>query len=274
MGEKSLTWQQVVAVLCALAILCGALLALIPDSTRPVREIGWAAIAIFSALLVLLLIWHWRSVHRPDKLPDILGQLFQPGQLLQVGRAHFFIGAKQRAGFTHRVMVVVQNLRDGNGKFSLALRPGQLGLFRHPQVLSKPLPPVECELPPGGLVLLQLDIPLEPIDKPTELNLRITPAASARGQDVRFARRAAVQQPTSIWVGLLAALAGHSHFSDGTYLTLNCQPAERLPLTHPGSAPSELQWTATTIWTPQDPPSVEQVTATINRVLNEHDVPE
>src|SRR5690349_7453319 len=92
MGDRPVTWQQAIAVLAGIATFAfGALMFAVGADADVCHRIGYIGFPISAAILVGCTRWHLRRVQRPDLVPDILAQMVSVGQVLQLGRCHFYM---------------------------------------------------------------------------------------------------------------------------------------------------------------------------------------
>ena len=241
MGQKYLTWQQVVAILCVPALLVGAGLAFGPNTSRGDRSAGWWIIIVALPTLLGVIASHRLTYHRRDLVPDILIQIVDPQRVLQLDDAHVWLGAAQAGPFL-AVTVVVQNLRDGPGDLRLKLRP-ESGRA----CLACGVPEVPIPLEAAEVAAAVIAFPLCALDQPASIKFSVGGRCKTGGPRVRFARRAAVTTRVHPIFTILAALAGHIVHGGGTFLEARLTPVPSPP------GDSKLRCSAATVWAPRDP---------------------
>jgi hypothetical protein len=256
-GGKPLTWQQVLAILVFIACFAFVVMAFGQGADLdPVRGIGRYGIAVCAPVFVALLVWHWRATHRPDLEPDVLAQLVPPLSQMQVGRAHLFVSGQQDGRGVH-LLVLVQNLCDGDGELRLNLRPktsrggGRLIV-----------PELRCQVPGTALLAARILVGVGPMDRPRTVQAYVDASFSSSGRQVRFGRRSAVTQRVSpaLTAGLL--LTGAVVAGGGTLLTLQLQPLPSQPdAADAAPQPEQYAWDAQVLWSPQRRAPVEQIAA-------------
>jgi hypothetical protein len=238
MGNKPLTWQQVICVLLVFAILAFAILGFGANIEKNVRQIGYIGLTASTLLCLAMLWWHVKSVTRPDVHPDFLATTFDPRELRQVGDAHLVIRGMQVGANLH-FELFVQNVKDGVGMFWMFFEPSSVLRNFH----------VALEVPGAGVARAVGTIPLPPIARESQLKIYIHGKFDAPGNRIRFARRNAIVKKvsTGMTVGLL--MLGHIHTGGGTIMRIPIAPV-------PPNLPPPLAagWNAEVLWEAGDNP--------------------
>jgi hypothetical protein len=262
MGDKPLTWQQVVIVLLCLPLLAGIPMMFVPE--RGAREIGMV-ILLFDVPLIAFMYWWHRTVHnRPDVEPDVLAQVCNPKGLLHVGDAHLYVGGGL-TGDSLLLTVLAQNLFDAENDVDVALR-----VDKGSQFLGGSVPTLTLRLPPSAVAGARLAVPVRRGKKRGEVKLAILAASKARGGNkVRFARRTALSKKVNPGLTVALAVTGTFYGGGGTFLTVQIPPGAPEELADlrgvGGAAPAGLRWEGDAVWVPGDP--LEAVPERVQRLL-------
>jgi hypothetical protein len=275
-GHKPLTWQQVLSVVLVLAALIFAILAYggnIEPQLRPLGRIGlWSSVAA----IVLLLGWHNRRSKRPDLMPDVLAAVFSPDAVLQLGDVHIAVASQQHGPWLV-LRLFLQNLRDGLGFLELRMQPRGTGVLPTgdggASLLQHGVPTLSCDVPGGAVVEVAVVLPLRPPAAPTSITLFLSGKFHGAGRRVRFGRRGAVTERVKPGMTLALLAVGHLHAGGGTYVTLPVAPTRDLPPFDPALPPEAGEWRRTTVWSPENPASPDDVAAYLRRPLELFDAP-
>jgi hypothetical protein len=226
MGDKPLTWQQVLIVLLGFVFAVASVMLFAPSVGDDVRH-GAAAVAPTSAILIVLLYrWHVKANTRPDLEPDVLATLVDASDILQVGATHFAIVGNPDG----RLSVFVQNLYDSRTAFGLRLLP-----TKGRDLLVAVVPALDVSVPPSTVVEFTLALPLKTVSTPSWLKLAIEATARTDGgRKVRFARRTAATRRVRGITTAAVALIGAVYGGGGTFLRVavnpGAAPANRAPI--------------------------------------------
>jgi hypothetical protein len=265
MGEKPLTWQQVVAVFILVAMGVAAVLAWGGNIEPEWRPRGVIAFWILLAIFLALLFSHYLKVNRSDLQPDMLADVFHERQILQLGPMHIWLIGLQSGGRL-RLLALVQNTRGGDGDILLRFQPQRHRAWKLTTggaIFFSDVPPLEAKLLPAAVIIATVDLALQPLPKPYDLRFFFSGGASARGETLRFARRRAITKPTSGWVTLLALIGGHIHGGGGTYVSMPIAPFDPSQL----AAGAPPMWNVWTLWTPQQPMEGREIAEEVGRLL-------
>jgi len=266
-GHKPLTWQQALAVVLAFAALIFAGLAYGGNIEPPVRRVGRIGLWSITAAIILLLGWHNRRSKRPDLMPDVLASVYGPDGLLQLGDVHVAVRSVQ-SGPWLVLRLVLQNLRDGLGFLELRLQARGTGALLAGggggELLAGGVPTLSCDLPGGAVVEASVVLPLRPPAAPANVTLFVSGKFHGAGRRVRFGRRHAVTERVKPAMTLAMLAVGHLHAGGGTYVQLPVRPTHQPP-PYPPPAQEPGVWQCTTVWSPQQPASPDEVTAYLQR---------
>lgn len=216
MGDKPLSWQQVLVVLLFLVAGGGALITFavgVSDSGR----ISAASVAVIAILAIgLLWFWHVKANKRPDLEPDVLATIVDPRDIYQVGTAHFAVVGNPDG----RVSVFVQNLYDTRTAFRLQLLP-----TKGRDLLSADIPSLDVSVPPSSVVEYAMALPLKAVTAHSSVRMAIEATARADGgRRVRFAQRTAATRRVRKSATAAVALLGALYVGGGTFLNVAFGP--------------------------------------------------
>jgi len=239
MGHKPLTWEQITAVILLACMPFAAMYAWggnIPDAAR---RPGLVTFFVMLALFVALLASGWWRTHRPDRRTDLLARIAPLQQIWQTGPMHLSFSSLVGASIV-RIIVIVQNTRDGPGQVRVAFRPQlrALRLINGAEIYQSDVVPLECAVPGAGYVIASCDLPIVPVLQPLDLRFWLEAAATASGRTVRFARRQAVTKPVNPAMTILAGVGGAVVVGGGTFLRVVIPPSELDP-SAPAPPPSQ-----------------------------------
>jgi hypothetical protein len=252
-AHRSLTWQQTLCVLLALAAVTFSVMAFGKGSDLDgVRHIGRYGLAITVPLFAVLLVSHFRATRRPDEYPDILSQLVPVEEIFEEGPSHFWFTARQE-GQNLRVSVLVQNKRAGPGRFRLKLK--HKGTMFTSGARSLPSPLI-CDVGGAAVVFADTSFPLPQLHAPSSLTFFIEPSFRAKGRSVRFARRGVVTKRVSTGVTLGLLLTGTLYAGGGTTCTVDLAP---VGADETAAESDWYDWRAAHVWSPDDPVPVDVV---------------
>ena len=234
-GETSVRWRHFPAGALLLFALVALMLVTIAQprhiprrgfDVQPSRWPAYTTMIVCATLSGLMFWWEYRRPRPTDRQPDILTQLFPPKHVLKIGTVHAVMAARQ-SHHSLKLMVVVQNRRDGPGRFTLRVSGRRLGAR---------FPVLDCDVPGSGVVLATALVPVRPpaSAKKRRLHLRVTRAKSA-GRTVRFADHKTI--------GVFLPWLGWD-----TWLGLQLAPTERANEVEQAS-----EWSTDTIWSVDAP---------------------
>lgn len=214
MGNKALTWQQILAVFSGIFVIIGLGITFgadIPDKGRP---IGAWILALSIPTLLGSIAHHATSYWRSDLEPDLLAKMFDPRRIYQVGDAHFWLEIHFIQDYL-LISLVAQNIRDADGDFLLNLEvtEGQ-GILMMQQFSFG------MHLGASELVAFVAPLPLGMRPQAQKIRFQLRGRCRIGGTKVRFARRVAVTQPVSPALTVLALLGGHIVHGGGTFVEM------------------------------------------------------
>ena len=241
MGERPLTWQQVIAVLGALGVFFFGLFVFAEgDDAEAFHRVAWIGLPISAAFLTVFTWLHLRRVRRPDLLPDVLAQMVPVDQILQLGLCHLYIAARP-CGVGVEIGAFVQNMADGLGTLRLQFKP-PFSLLGNSIII----PELECEVPPGAVINAHGRFACD-IDRLRTRNFYLEGNFHSTGKQVRFARRTALTMRLNPIVSAGLVLLSHWHHSGGTYIEISSD----VDGGEDQVVGFDSQWTTTLIWSPQ-----------------------
>jgi hypothetical protein len=240
MGQRPLTWQQVLCVLLIFAAIGFAALGFGANIEPSTRQVGYIGLATGAALFVVLLLWHLRSTRRPDIEPDVLATIVPPSGIIDFGKAHVASRIHQ-FGSMLWIEVCVQNLYSGAGKMNLVFEPQ--GLLRRFAL--------DCEIPGASVIRAGAVLPLPSVTRPQQLKIDLAGTFVATGRRIRFGRRAYISKKADPVLSAMLLLVGHLHFRFGGGTCLRCEiaPAEA---SAPSPPPTD-NWQLQLLWQPGEP---------------------
>jgi hypothetical protein len=252
-GETSVKWMHFPAALFLLIALAALMYEIGTIPRRRVRSDAASAahanevitlqrtiIATFGSLSLATFAWSFCRRRPADIQPDFLAQIFPPQNILKIRDAHIVLGARQARRYL-KLIVLIQNRREGAGRFKLSVAPS---LF----LRDVRCPPLECAVPPSGVLAASCAVPLANLQRRItfSVSFRITQCRSL-GRLVRFAphRVSGNWLPYRGWRG-----------------NLSLQLVPVAPPVDP-TALAAAQWTIQTLWTPQTPTPLDAIASRV-----------
>ena len=246
-GEKSINWMHLPAgFLLLIALMALMFFTLVPrpravarGATQPVqmdpeRLVMRNVMIVTGTLSLALFVYAVRRPQRSDIQPDILQQIFPPQHILKIHDAHAVLGARQSRDRL-KLFVVIQNRREGPGKFRLNVASRCLRDGRWPAL--------ECSIPGGGVVIALCAAPLKDLKRRVKLPIYFRVRRSrSTGPVVRFAahRVAGDNLVFRAWGGKVA---------------LQLVPLD----SHDRTEHEAAHWSIETLWTPNAPAAVDEI---------------